>query len=159
MLWLVPIAIAIIDQLIKHFFVTHPMWSASVGGVLSLNLSLFSNGVAAFSLPIPAKEIAFISFFVVLGLIFLLFRSQSKAKSLALVFLIAGALSNLLDRLLMGRVIDYFGVTLLGKVSFFNLADVLIVIGVIAWWRSGRTKKTEPAGAAPKPEPPAPKTN
>ena len=43
--------------------------------------------------------------------------------------ILAGALSNIFDRMQYGAVIDYFAVPLIGL--FFNLADVMICAGIL----------------------------
>lgn len=49
-------------------------------------------------------------------------------------FLLSGAVSNLLDRIIYGGVIDYFNLIYLPR---FNLADVAIILGVVIWiWPS-----------------------
>ncbi|PIP26967.1 MAG: hypothetical protein COX30_04595 [Candidatus Moranbacteria bacterium CG23_combo_of_CG06-09_8_20_14_all_39_10] len=52
----------------------------------------------------------------------------SKTKTIGLILILAGAISNILDRLYFGCVIDFI------KIPFwplFNLADAFIIIGVI----------------------------
>ena len=52
------------------------------------------------------------------------------AEKFALTLVLAGGLSNLLDRLVRGYVIDYISVDWkILKKMIFNLADVLIVLG------------------------------
>lgn len=57
-----------------------------------------------------------------------------RLRKLGMVFLSAGAFSNIYDRLIRGRVIDYIGVKcgnrFLSKVTA-NLADVYAVIGAV----------------------------
>lgn len=72
-------------------------------------------------------------YFLSVGLAFLFILilriTQSKRGGIAGVDLIlAGALSNIIDRSLHGGVTDYLGVWFL---PLFNLADVAIVFGVI----------------------------
>jgi len=62
-----------------------------------------------------------------LGLFFLLY----KFKSFFLVLVLAGALSNLIDRLVLGCVIDYISIW---KFPIFNLADFFISFGFIAFF-------------------------
>lgn len=48
-------------------------------------------------------------------------------SKLGFSFIFAGAISNLIDRLMFGYVRDFISV----KISTFNLADVFIIIGLI----------------------------
>lgn len=61
-----------------------------------------------------------------LGLGFWLIKYRSKSKSIYLV--IAGGLSNLLDRLFWGGVVDFISIS---PFPSFNLADMMITIGVL----------------------------
>ena len=55
----------------------------------------------------------------------------SKAILVSLHLIIAGGISNLIDRIIRGYVIDYIDISQLIKYPVFNLADMLIVIGCI----------------------------
>ena len=59
-------------------------------------------------------------------------KKQYKWLKIALSFAIAGALGNLIDRVLFGAVTDFIGFTF-GTYNFpiFNLADSFLVVGVI----------------------------
>ena len=52
----------------------------------------------------------------------------SNSWSLGAALILAGGISNLFDRILWGQVIDYLGFF---KLTVFNLADVLLIIGAI----------------------------
>lgn len=84
----------------------------------------------AFSLPLPQVLIIGL---IILALIFLsyiwalnLYR-QNFPLFIATSLIIVGALSNLLDRLFFGYVIDYINIFIW---PIFNLADCLIVVGI-----------------------------
>lgn len=96
-------------------------------------LSLFRNENIAFSLPLPNTWAIFFIFIIITILLYFLFKSYLNnhiSLILAISLIIAGALGNLIDRLIYGYVIDFINVFFL---SVFNLADVLIVIGVALW--------------------------
>jgi len=65
---------------------------------------------------------------VVLGIIASLYRSSGRMARWAFVLIAAGTVSNLVDRLLYGHVVDLFSV--LGS-SSFNLADLSNLAGAI----------------------------
>lgn len=50
---------------------------------------------------------------------------------IGLLFLIAGGISNLIDRIFRGYVIDYIDFTQIVNFPVFNLADIVLVVGWI----------------------------
>lgn len=77
-------------------------------------------------------------------------RQFLKGELLATALVLGGALGNLLDRLLLGHVIDYFDVVAI-HYPIFNVADSFIFCGVIvlAW----RQLTHQPAEESIKPMP------
>lgn len=64
----------------------------------------------------------------------LYFRKGHRIKKLGMVFLSAGAFSNIYDRLVRGKVIDYLGIKCKSKrISRLtaNLADIYVVLGAL----------------------------
>lgn len=55
-------------------------------------------------------------------------RRGSRAVSLSVTLVLAGGVSNLLDRLIMGYVTDMISI---GRFAIFNVADMAVVIGCI----------------------------
>ena len=57
-----------------------------------------------------------------------------RLSALALSLILGGALGNLTDRVMRGEVIDFLHFRLVGGYSWpdFNLADICIVVGVVA---------------------------
>ncbi|MBU2576028.1 signal peptidase II [Patescibacteria group bacterium] len=104
----------VVDQLIKNFVISVPQFNEQV----------FINKNFAWNLPVENHAIVVIMIFVIIGLIFLMTQ-----KSLPIIWIIvAGALSNLIDRVLFGGVIDYIHTPLGGII---NLADIMISLGVV----------------------------
>lgn len=74
---------------------------------------------------------------VILGFILWLYRTEqvkeSKSLQLSLMFIIAGLLSNLLDRIIYGFIIDF--IVIFGLPAF-NLADIINIIGalILIFW-------------------------
>ncbi len=83
----------------------------------------------AFSLPLPRF---FSILLAVLVSFFLLFRllkvNMPKTEALGHVFLLGGAVGNLIDRLWLGSVTDFLA---FWSFPVFNLADVWINMGVL----------------------------
>jgi len=122
----------IFDRALKWLF-TH-IWKRAefplVGDWLRLKLSV--NSGIAFGLPVNYLLIIFFTILAIMILIYLAHRAYAKNKSWELVaysLIIVGAFSNLLDRLAMRAVIDYFDVKYF---TVFNLADAYITIGLAA---------------------------
>ena len=94
-------------------------------------LDLIPNYNIAFSLPLSG---IFLNILIILIIIFLLYellflgQRQEWSKVVLLTFIIFGAISNMLDRLKYGFVIDYLD---LKYFTVFNMADVMIVGGVL----------------------------
>jgi lipoprotein signal peptidase len=61
-------------------------------------------------------------------LLFLLFKNPATHKSIFIILILAGAFSNIIDRINYGCVIDFIDLKLW---PVFNLADVFIISGAI----------------------------
>ena len=103
------------------------------------------NDVLAFSLPIPNVWIWPVGGVVVLALIGMLgrisdFKFQIRdRRALAITAIVLGAMSNLTDRTFLGGVTDYLSLT--NAFPAFNIADLLILGGVIVWAISERRRE------------------
>lgn len=74
---------------------------------------------------------------VAAGIIYSFYRGLApgdRANALALGFVLAGVLGNLVDRIFRGAVIDFMRIQLTPETSWpdFNFADVFILLGVAA---------------------------
>lgn len=114
--WLAALFTLTASQLARWFFAKS----------LTLNMGL------AFNIMLPTPMV-FGIMIVFLAAMLWLFYSQKKLGNgwgLALGLIVGGGASNLLDRLfLAGGVADYWH---LGNLSFINLADVAITVGIVA---------------------------
>jgi len=93
--------------------------------------SFAENEGIAFSIPINQNILIFLIVIIILFILFFLFKLNKKksfGEIFALTIILFGAVSNLIDRLFYGSVIDYFN---LKYFTIFNLADVMIFCGVI----------------------------
>ena len=71
--------------------------------------------------------------FIALGfIVFYFFKDKAFIFRLALVFLMSGAVGNLIDRILYGKVVDFLDFYIF-KYDFpvFNVADICVNIGTI----------------------------
>lgn len=118
-----------LDQLLKYLARTNAdfsyyLWKPWLGW------EYFANSGIAFSLPSPNWLIVIFTPIIILGLIFWIIKSFKEKKSisylLSLIIIVAGALSNLTDRIFFSATIDY----LRFFTGVINLADVMIAGGV-----------------------------
>jgi signal peptidase II len=90
---------------------------------------------------------------IVIGIILYFYRQLPDSTPLIRVALglqLGGALGNLLDRVRLGYVVDFFDFKFW---PVFNIADSCVVVGAIAlvilmWWDERRTAKAEALKAA-----------
>jgi signal peptidase II len=103
-----------------------------IGSVLRFTLRY--NYGAAFSLGWGGP--LFLTVFTALACVFLaryMFRTETGSGLIWLGVVLGGALGNLTDRILMGKVTDFIDVGLAGwRWPTFNVADIAICIGGIA---------------------------
>lgn len=95
-----------------------------------LEIGFYKNTNIAFGLPLPQSLTIVLVILILIMLGFLWWKSLIKSnlwQFFACSIIILGALSNLLDRLLFGYVIDYLNFIIW---PVFNLADVMVVVGV-----------------------------
>ena len=91
--------------------------------------NIFPNANFAFSLPLPVWLMYVIYFLVLAGIAAYVkknLRSLNPGQSLAWVCIFAGALSNVLERILLGYVRDWIYIW----TGVFNLADGFIILGI-----------------------------
>lgn len=98
-----------------------------------LDFGFAANEQIAFSLPLGGAWLNYLLGAIIISLSAYLIRlikrhSQHRQEIYLLSAVIAGALSNLLDRWRHGYVIDYLD---LRYFTIFNLADIMISLGVI----------------------------
>lgn len=129
--YILTVILIIFDRFFKFLaandFFSKPM--EIIGDVFQLNFA--GNFNIAFSLPLGGFWLNVIIIFLIFALIYnllYLIKKRDYQKADYLLFIVFGAISNLLDRLRYGYVIDYFD---LKYFTVFNLADVMIVGGVI----------------------------
>lgn len=128
------VVLVIADQLSKYWAVT-----ALEQGPLVLipdvfELELHRNPGIAFSM-LSGQGWIFIPTSIIMTVLLtvVLLRSpmrKSKLFCISTVLIIAGAIGNLIDRIVLGKVIDFFSFTLI-DFPIFNFADCCVVIGAV----------------------------
>lgn len=99
----------------------------------------FENYGIAFGIPIPHLIVIPLTITIIAtGLWYLHKTKHSTYRSIAAALIIAGALSNLYDRMIYGFTIDYIRIF----TSILNLADISIVMGIFLLLNS-TIKKTK----------------
>ncbi len=100
-----------------------------------LNISYCENKGIAFSIGnghVPIFII--INMILISSLIFYYEKNRFELKGISKMFftmVIAGGISNLIDRITRGFVVDFIDINELLDFAIFNVADIYIVIGVI----------------------------
>lgn len=119
----------LVDQVVKTLYVGGYVVSAELLSWLKFGL-VYNTGLA-FGLGRGYGLIISVAGFIVFLYFLWIYRDLLKSGNgwLGVGLVTAGALSNIIDRLIYsGAVVDYIDVTFY---SVFNLADVYIVVGVI----------------------------
>jgi len=115
----------IFDRYLKQVAVNNNPNLNLLGEYLKFTFS--KNFNIAFSLPVSGMILNIIIVSIIIGLIFYLIylikHKYSHIVIIALFALILGALSNALDRLIYGYVIDYLDIL---NFTVLNIADILI---------------------------------
>jgi len=118
------IGLVVLDQLLKFFF-------EETRAVLDLRLvalHLVTNTGASFGM--LQGNNALLAWFsvIVLGIVMMNADKIKKEQALPVLLVVAGLLGNLIDRVFRGYVVDFVDLRFW---PVFNLADSLVVIGVI----------------------------
>ena len=121
-----------LDLLLKYLVSSYLTTINVINNFFSLTYVL--NNGAAFSL--LASRTFIIILITLLCLSFVLYELKKnyndKTQAIAYSFILSGLLGNFIDRLIDGYVIDYLAFKIFNfNYPVFNLADVLIVLGVI----------------------------
>ena len=98
------------------------------------SLTYVLNDGAAFSL--FASRTYLLILFAIICLFFIIYELKNnlddRVLSIGYSLVLAGLLGNFIDRLIDGYIIDYLSFKILGySYPIFNLADILIVVGIV----------------------------
>lgn len=128
-----------IDQILKFFAHTAPEYTYYFVPQL-IGWEYFENPGIAFGIPIPQFIVIPLSIIIIIGGISFLNKEHKNVYNiLGAILLIAGAVSNLIDRSIYGFTIDYIRII----TSIFNLADLLIVVGGILLLKGNKKNNKE----------------
>lgn len=140
--------VLIIDQLVKHFVVSTSLNVPIIKNIF--NLMYVQNTGGMYGMLTNNNWLFVItSLMILIILCVYLLKSVNRNKPQFVIwqFIIAGGVSNLIDRIFRGAVVDFVQLKFFGV---FNLADVCIVIGVCLicflelkeFFESGNNKKS-----------------
>ena len=133
LIWLAIIAVTVfLDQITKYLTIlylkpidTQPLWE----GVL--HLTYVENTGAAFGMMKDSRWVFMIvSTVAIIGILIYLFwkKPQSKLECLSLSFIVGGGIGNMIDRTLLGYVVDMIDFRLI-NFAVFNVADSFVCVG------------------------------
>lgn len=130
---LIGLLIIIIDQMIKAIIITNIPLGTTIGkGIRVTNVA---NTGMAYSMGANKPIFIIIANFVfICTLIYFLIKNcktRGKLVKISLIMVIGGGLSNLIDRIFRGYVVDYIDITQIFNYPVFNIADICVVIGGI----------------------------
>jgi signal peptidase II len=132
-IWLSIVAVSIfLDQITKYLTIfylkpldTYPLWQDV------LHLTYVENTGAAFGMMKDARWIFMITSTVaIIGILVYLFwkRPESKLECLSLAFIVGGGIGNMIDRTVLGYVVDMIDFRLI-NFAVFNVADSFVCVG------------------------------
>lgn len=123
--YLLMVFLVVIDQVVKWWVLSHPLFVKLNSGFifgLGHNIDLF----------------LWVSCILIV-ILFLLTIKRRALQTYNLFVILGAALSNLIDRIFRGGVVDYWRVSYFHTEIFFNLADVILVLGVALYaWQVGK---------------------
>lgn len=130
---LIIIGLIAIDQISKYLAVNYLANIGSIPIIKNIfHLTYVENRGAAFGM-FQNNQIIFIVVAIaacVFGLYYLYKKDLNILGKLAIILIISGALGNLIDRIRLGFVVDYFDFRVIWD-YVFNVADVFVVVGTI----------------------------
>lgn len=145
--------IIVIDQVLK-------IWMQQVGEITILrgilNFKVMQNTSAAYGIGSNSTIMYVMTNLVILGVIFKFITTQNefvdKKLKVFLSFILAGGISNVIDKIIKGYVIEFIDFKQVINLPVFNLADLFVLIGwvsiaaifasfTVKEWRNKKTEK------------------
>ncbi len=130
----------ILDQYVKHLALEHLQGHPDVGYFGGLFTLTFARNTGAFlsmgSDLGPVLRTIFLEVFpaaLLIALLVYIFREKflNRWQVIALALIVGGGLSNIVDRLYLGHVVDMFHMQAFGlETGIFNVADMAIMAGM-----------------------------
>lgn len=130
-IYIIVLILIFIDQVVK-LIITKQIYNLSINIISGLlNITYIENTGMAFSMGnlIPSIIINIITIVFIVILIVYNNKKMKLTTLLSLILVLAGGISNLIDRIIRGYVIDYIDFNPIIKSPIFNLADIFIFVG------------------------------
>lgn len=127
------VVIVLIDQVLKF-------WIQSVGeiSIISgvLNFKVSENNSAAYGIGSNSTIMYLLTNVIILGVIFKFITTQNEfvdqKLKIFLSFIIAGGISNVIDKVLRGYVTEFVDFGQVVNLPVFNIADLFVIIGWVS---------------------------
>lgn len=130
---LIIIALIVIDQASKYLALNNLVHIGSIPIINNVfHLTYVENRGAAFGM-FQNNQIIFIIVALVASIVGLYYIYKKKLNllgNIAVTLIISGAIGNLIDRVRLGFVVDYFDFRFIWD-YVFNVADIFVVVGTI----------------------------
>lgn len=129
---IITIFIVIIDQILKTSIADNLYNGSIVVLPRFLNMTYVENTGGAFGIG-DNSTIMFVMISIIIITIIIKFILEKKnelnsAILISLTLILAGGISNLIDRIFRGFVIDYIDINPIIKFPIFNIADICVVV-------------------------------
>ena len=138
----------IVDQITKILVVNSLVPGENIEIIKNIFSIIYTNNTgAAFSILLGKRIFLIVVAVLIIGVLLYYIKRNKIEKNIdiiALSFVIGGSLGNLIDRIVRGYVIDFISIKI-GNYNFpiFNVADILIVIGVFLLLLSSRRRQSD----------------
>ena len=128
--------VLLLDQISKYIISSYISLNSSIKLIKNFfSLTYTKNFGAAWSIMWNERIILIIiASIALIFIIYLIYKEKdiNKYKSIYYGFILGGLMGNLIDRIFLGYVIDFFDFNIFGyNFPIFNISDSFIVIGVI----------------------------
>ena len=123
------IVLLIVDQVVKSLVINRNF--TVIPNILDFTYT--QNTGVAFGMGMNSNLIIIISIILLLAFLVLFIKNMNKlsiVKTISLLLIITGGISNIIDRIFRKYVIDFIDIKIFSFPNF-NLADIYIVLGVI----------------------------
>ena len=155
---LIPAIVVLADQLFKYWVTTKLVEGGTIVLIKGIiHLTYVENRGAAFSILEGMQWLLIVLASIgILAIIYIMLTHKGKPLGkIALAMVLGGAIGNLIDRVVLGYVVDMFSFDFM-SFAIFNIADIFITVGGVMFLVDyiiplfgGSKRKEAPANRAP----------